>query len=123
MRAKISRIEVIKETSADYSQRMYKFQCNVGDKVFEEIKTYNQMLDWVDRDLHKDDMFAFESIKAHRLHPNPLGEKGMGMDNAARGSYQLLSNGHQGRPRGSTGRSYSTTTQCQLLCMQRGMDY
>ena len=58
--------------------------------MFEEIKTYNEMLDWVDRDLHKDDMFTFESIKAHRLHPDPMGEKGMGMDNAARGSYQLL---------------------------------
>jgi hypothetical protein len=62
MWVKISRIEATKETSADYSQRMYKFQCEVGDKVFEEIKTYNQMLDWVDRDLHKDDMYAFESI-------------------------------------------------------------
>ena len=90
MRAKISRIEATKETAADYLQRMHMFQCDVGDKVFEEIKTYNQMLEWVDRDLHKDNMFAFESIKAHQPHPDPLGEKGMGMDNAARGSYQLL---------------------------------
>jgi hypothetical protein len=90
MWAKISRIEATEETSADYTQRMYKFQCEVRDKVFEEIKTYNQMLDWVDQDLHKDDMFAFELIKAHRLHPDPTGEKEMGMDNAARGSYQLL---------------------------------
>ena len=83
MRARISRIKMTKEATADYLQRMYKFQCDVGDRVFEEIKTCNQMLDWVDRDLHKDDMFAFESIKAHRLHPDPMGEKGMGMDNAA----------------------------------------
>ena len=90
MRARISRIETTEETSADYSQRMYKFQCKVRDKVFKEIKTYNQMLDWVDRDLYKDDMFAFESIKAHRLHPDPIGKKAMGTDNAAKGSYQLL---------------------------------
>jgi hypothetical protein len=90
MQAKISRIEATEETSADYTQRMYKYQCEVRDKVFKEIKTYNQMLDWVDRDLHKDDTFAFESIKEHRLHPDPTGEKKMGMDNAARGSYQLL---------------------------------
>ena len=90
MWARISRIEGTERTSADHTQRMYKFQCKVGDKVFEELKTYNQMLDWVDRDLHKDDMFAFESIKAHRLHPDPTGEKKMDLDNAPRGSYQLL---------------------------------
>jgi hypothetical protein len=70
MWARISRIEGTERTSADHTQRMYKFQCKVEDKVFEELKTYNQMLDWVDHDVHKDNMFAFESIKAHRLHPD-----------------------------------------------------
>jgi hypothetical protein len=65
-------------------------QCKVEDKVFEEIKTHNQMLDWADRDLHKDDIFAFESIKVHCLHPDPTAEKKMGLDNAPRGSHQLL---------------------------------
>jgi hypothetical protein len=60
------------------------------DKVLEEIKTNNHMLNWVDRDLHKDNMFAFESIKVHHLHPDPMGEKKMGLDNVPRGSYQLL---------------------------------
>ena len=35
-------------------------------------------------------MFAFESIKAHRVHPDPSGEKKMGLDLAPIGSYQLL---------------------------------
>ena len=46
MRTRISRIKATEETSADHTQRMYKFQCNVGDKVFEELRTCNQMLDW-----------------------------------------------------------------------------
>ena len=82
MWARISRIEGTDRTSADHTQWMHKFQCKVGNKVFEELKTHNQMLDWVDRDLHKDDMFAFESNKAHRLHLDPTGEKKMDLDNA-----------------------------------------
>jgi hypothetical protein len=35
-------------------------------------------------------MFAFESIKVHCLHPDPMGENNMDMDNAPRGSYQLI---------------------------------
>ena len=35
-------------------------------------------------------MFALESIKAHRLHPDLMGEKKMDIDNTPRGSYQLL---------------------------------
>ena len=82
MRARISGIETTKETSTDCSQRMHKFRVKVSNKTFKEIKTHNQMLDWVDRDLHRDDMYAFESIKAHRLHPDPSGDKKLGMDNA-----------------------------------------
>jgi hypothetical protein len=44
----------------------------------------------VDRDSHKDHMCVFESIQAHRLHPDPSGKKKMGLDVAPRGSYQLL---------------------------------
>ena len=90
MRAKIGGIETTEGSTNDDTQRLYKFKCEVKDKVFEEILTYNWMLDWVDCDHHKDDMFAFESIKAHCLHPDPMGEKNMGLDIAPRGSYQLL---------------------------------
>ena len=67
MRARIRGIETTEKSTSDNTQRSFKFKCEVKDKVFEEILTYNRMLDWVERDRHKDDMFAFESIKAHRV--------------------------------------------------------
>ena len=49
------------------------------------------MLDWVDRDRHKDDMFAFEFNQGTLLASRyPMGEKKLGLDIAPRGSYQLL---------------------------------
>jgi hypothetical protein len=48
------------------------------------------MLDWVYHDLDKDDMYAFESIKAHCLYHNPTGKKKVDLDKAPKRSYQLL---------------------------------
>ena len=89
-RAKVVGIEALAEATADNAERLYKFKCTVKDKVYEEIMTYNRMLDWVDRDIHRDDMYKFVGIQAHRLHPDPTGEKGLGYDKAEKGSYQLL---------------------------------
>ena len=75
MRARIGGIETTEESTSDDTQRLYKFKCEVNDKAFEEILTYNRMLNWVDRDCHKDDMFVFESMKAHRLHPDPTARR------------------------------------------------
>lgn len=77
----------VKERSPSHSDRTLQ---QAGDKVFEEVKTYNQMLNWVDCDPHKDNTIAFESIKAHRRHPDLTGEKKIGLDNAPKGSCQLL---------------------------------
>jgi hypothetical protein len=90
VRAKISGIDATGDTTLDDMERLYKFKCKVKDNVFKEIMSCNRMFDWVDRDCHKDDMYAFESIKAHCLHLNPTGEKKMSLDNAPKGSYQLL---------------------------------
>ena len=38
----------------------------LGGRLFEEVKTYNKMLEWVDRDLQKDDMYNVEAIKDYR---------------------------------------------------------
>jgi hypothetical protein len=92
MWARISGIEAMKDTTADYMEQLYKFRCTVKDEVCEEIMTHNRMLDWVDQDLHKDNMFAFESMKAHHLHPDSTGGKKMAFDKATKGSYQLLVN-------------------------------
>ena len=89
-RAEVVGIEGLNEATADNAQRLYKFRCKVGDKVYEEIMTYNRMLDWVDRDVHRDDMHNFHGIRAHRVHPDPQGKKGMGLERASKGSYQLL---------------------------------
>ena len=88
--AKISSIDATGDTTMDGMKQRYKFKCEVKDKVFEEIMICNWMLDQVDCDHHKDDMCMFESIKAHCLHPNPTGEKKMSLDNAPKGSCQVL---------------------------------
>ena len=66
VRAKIERINPTNEATADGSEELYKFRCKVGDRRFEEIMTYNQMLEWCNRDIDKDDMFRFDAILDHR---------------------------------------------------------
>ena len=61
----IDSIEATKDATADYTERLYKFKCKVKDKVYEEIMTYNRMLEWVDRDVHRDDFYNFTAIEAH----------------------------------------------------------
>jgi hypothetical protein len=41
LRTKISGIETTDEPTNDNTQQLYKFKCEVNDKVFEEIMTYN----------------------------------------------------------------------------------
>ena len=65
-RAKIQKIEPADITTADGRQQLYKFRCKVGDHAFEEIITYNQMLEWCNRDVDKDDMYKFDAILDHR---------------------------------------------------------
>ena len=51
---------------ADKSERLYKFRCKVGDKAFEEIMSYNKMLEWCDRDLQADDFYRVNDITGHK---------------------------------------------------------
>jgi hypothetical protein len=44
MRAKNSGIHATGVTTLDDMEQLYKFKCKVKDKVFEEIMTYNRML-------------------------------------------------------------------------------
>ena len=77
-RAKIESAEPIDERTADDMQPLWRFKCRVGDKVFDEIVTYNRMLEWCDRDLDKDDFFRFVAIHDHRRNSK------------AKGGWQLL---------------------------------
>ncbi len=65
-RAKVLSAQPLIETTADGSEQLHKFKCKVGTKVFEEVMSYNQMLDWCERDAHKDDMHTFSTILDHK---------------------------------------------------------
>ena len=65
-RAKVISAVPVNETDADGVDQIYKFRCKHGDAVFEEIVSYNKMLEWCDRDLDKDDMYRIDTILAHR---------------------------------------------------------
>jgi hypothetical protein len=65
-RAQIEEVSPTEETTADGQETIFKFRCKVGDKTFDEVMTYNKMLEWCDRDLDKDDMYRIDGIEAHR---------------------------------------------------------
>jgi hypothetical protein len=65
-RAKIEDIEATGEKALDGKQPLFKFWCKVGDERFEEIVTYNRMLEWVEQDQDKDDFFRIVGIKDHK---------------------------------------------------------
>ena len=65
-RAKIVDVTPTDKLTADGKDIIVKFKCAHGDKVFEEVTSYNRMLEWCDRDLDKDDMFKLDGIVSHR---------------------------------------------------------
>ena len=65
-RAKITGISVDDEMAVDRKEYLLKFKCQVGEKVYEEIMTYNRMLDWVAESKTKDRYHQVESIRDHR---------------------------------------------------------
>ena len=54
------------ELTADQTDAILRFKCKHGDRLFEEVMSYNKMLEWCDKDLDKDDMFRIEGITGHR---------------------------------------------------------
>jgi hypothetical protein len=50
----------------DGKQPLFKFRCKMGDERFEEIVTYNRMLEWVEQDQDKDDFFWIVGIEDHK---------------------------------------------------------
>ena len=65
-RAKIIEIEPADEMASDARQRLFKFKCQVGEEQFEEIRTYNKMLEWVAQDEDKDNFWKIKAITGHR---------------------------------------------------------
>ncbi len=65
-RARIDEIEPTDSKTPDKREVLLKFRCSVGEKRFEEIMTYNKMLQWADHDKHKDTFYQIESLCEHR---------------------------------------------------------
>ena len=63
--AKIDEIEFTGKTTPDGKQELFCFRSRVGEKTFENITTYNKMVEWCDCDLGKDDFFGIDSIVGH----------------------------------------------------------
>ena len=66
VRAQIENAEFLRERTADASERLIRFKCKVGDKRFDEIMTYNRMLQWCDQHKTADGFFIINSIIGHR---------------------------------------------------------
>jgi len=66
VRAKVVEADLTGDTTADGKDAILRFKCKHGDRLFEEVMSYNKMLDWCDRDLDKDDMYKIERIVGHR---------------------------------------------------------
>ena len=58
-------VKPIGRSTPDGKQELFWFRARAGEKVFENIMTYNKMLEWCDRDLDKDDFFRIEGIIRH----------------------------------------------------------
>ena len=65
-RAKVLEAYPTGDTTADGKDAILRFKCRQGDRLFEEVMSYNKMLEWCDRDLDKDDMFKIDGIIGHR---------------------------------------------------------
>ena len=56
-RAKIDKIESTGKFMPEGKQNLFQVQSKVGEKVFENVMTYNKIVEWCDQDLDKDDFF------------------------------------------------------------------
>ena len=64
--ATIKHIEDTGTTTPDGRRKLYKFRSSVGKEVYDEIRTYNEMLEWCERDTLKDDMYRLDAITSHK---------------------------------------------------------
>ena len=72
-RARIDGIELLQQSTADGAQPLFKFKCSSKGRTFEEVITYNKMLDWVKRDQHKPHYHRLEAILNHRKNRKAWG--------------------------------------------------
>ena len=77
-RAHIEDAEFTQQRTADEMEPLIKFKCRVGDERFEQVMTYNRMLQWCEQYKDKGDFFRLTSIRRHRKN------------RSARGGWQVL---------------------------------
>jgi len=65
-RARIVDVDISKEKAVDRDEHMLRFKCKVGEKTFDEVLTYNQMLNWIEKSAVEDQYFIVDSIIAHQ---------------------------------------------------------
>ena len=77
-RAKI--VEAIQEHESDLNKEdvRIKFRCTVNDEEFEEIVSYNELLDHISKDETEEGLWKFKSISTHQgpLSPSDLAYRG-----------------------------------------------
>ena len=65
-RARVIGATATEETTPDGKDAILRFKCQHGERMFEEVMSYNKMLEWCDRDLDKDDMYKIDCVIGHR---------------------------------------------------------
>ena len=65
-RTKIVDVDVDDEKAVDRNEQMLRFKCQVGEDTFEEVLTYNQMLNWIEKSSLQDQYYVVESITGHK---------------------------------------------------------
>jgi len=70
-------IDVIEQNKSVFANQpdVIRFRCRIGDKEFDELLTYNQMLQHVERDTQEEDLWRFKDILDHRYKPAVPGTK------------------------------------------------
>ena len=66
MQAVIKGIGETGQTTVDGMQPLHKFHSARKDKEFEEILTHNQMLDWCNCNMDKDDFHKLDGVLNHK---------------------------------------------------------
>ena len=65
-RAKIIQVTPTVKRTPDGKDAIVRFKCKHGNRMFEEVLSYNKMLEWCNRDVDRDDMFKIDGIISHR---------------------------------------------------------
>ena len=72
-RTQIVDVELLQDRTADGAEPLLRFKCKAGNKRFEEIMTYNRMLDWCNQDALKDGFFEIVEITNHKKNRHSKG--------------------------------------------------